>query len=375
TIMKKDKLPDSHPIQFIYLERYGDKPVRNYKSVERGKLKPGKWYYLRAPRIFEEVLLPRLTHKLKDFAEIKRGFTTGANEFFYVKDITHLYEADYLANPRKFNEWGVNAKTVEELRKQGLIYIENEGGERFVIDRKDVKPVVRSPKQIRSYMIKDIPTLCIYTSNPGRFTQQYIKWGESKRFHKRPTFRGRRRGRQPWYKLAEFKPAHIFLPMSWDEIGYIPYSEEPIVCDHRLYGLYYSNPLQAWVFLNSTVFLLACELFCRRLGGGATDIMVRDYEEIPVPDLNSLNVSFDPVVLLSRNPFPYHQEVKESDRRELDRAVLKALGFNEHELDKLVDELHRAFVDVVEDRLIKAGRPLREAGREAGEVVSDDQDS
>ncbi|MEM3111374.1 MAG: DNA methyltransferase, partial [Candidatus Caldarchaeum sp.] len=54
TVMKKDNLPDSHPIQFIYLERYGDKPVRNYKSVERGKLKPGKWYYLRAPRFFEE---------------------------------------------------------------------------------------------------------------------------------------------------------------------------------------------------------------------------------------------------------------------------------------------------------------------------------
>ncbi|MEM2038771.1 MAG: DNA methyltransferase, partial [Nitrososphaerota archaeon] len=84
TILKKDKLPDSHPIQFIYLERYGDKPVRNYKSIGRGKLNPGKWYYLRAPRIFEEVLLPKLTHKLKDFAEIKRGFTTGANEFFYV---------------------------------------------------------------------------------------------------------------------------------------------------------------------------------------------------------------------------------------------------------------------------------------------------
>jgi hypothetical protein len=56
---------------------------------------------------------------------------------------------------------------------------------------------------------------------------------------------------------------------------------------------------------------------------------------------------------------PYYDEVKESDRRELDKAVLRALGFPEHELDALVDELHKAFVWVVEDRLIKAGRPLQ----------------
>lgn len=104
TILQKDKLPESHPIQFIYLEKYGETRVRNYKSIERGRLAPGKWYHLRAPRVFEEVLLPRLTHRLKDFAEIKRGFTTGANEFFYMKDVTHMYEADYLANPKKFHE-------------------------------------------------------------------------------------------------------------------------------------------------------------------------------------------------------------------------------------------------------------------------------
>jgi len=181
TILKKQPQPDNHPIQFIYLEQYGGENVRNHKSIPRGKLSPGKWYYLRAPKIFEETLLPKLTHKLKDFAEIKRGFTTGANEFFYMKDITHLYEADYLTNPQKFHKWGVTAKTAEELQQQGLIYIENEAGERFVIDRKDVCPVFRTPKNIDSWVVVHHENLVLYTDDPGPFTKKYIKWGEKRK--------------------------------------------------------------------------------------------------------------------------------------------------------------------------------------------------
>jgi len=39
--------------------------------------------------------------------------------------------------------------------------------------------------------------------------------------------------------------------------------------------------------------------------------------------------------------------------------MLRALGFNENELDSLVKALHKAFIEVVEDRLIKADRPLK----------------
>ncbi|BAJ49894.1 type II restriction enzyme, methylase subunit [Candidatus Caldarchaeum subterraneum] len=371
TVLKKEEQPKDKPIQFIYLETYGGEKVRNYKSIERGKLQPGKWYYLRAPRIFEQVLLPKLTHKLKDFAEIRFGIKTGANEFFYMKDVTHLYEADYLANPRRFEQWGVRAKTAKELQQQGLIYIENEAGERFVIDRKDVKPIIRSPREIRSYIIKDVRTLCLYTANPGRYTRKYITWGEQQGHHQRPTCRAR----NPWWTLPEFKPAHILLPMSWRKIIYIPYSEQPVICDARLYAFYSKEPIKTWKYINSTIFLLTVELFCRRLGGGgaATDIKVEDYEDMPAPNLNNLMIDFPVEILASNVPLQYSDEVKREERRMLDKAVLKALGFPENELDRLVDELHRAFVEVVEDRLIKAGRPIVEdiESKEAGEVGED----
>jgi hypothetical protein len=356
TVLKKDKLPDDHPIQFIYLSKYGGDEVINHKSIPRGQLSPGKWYYLRAPKIFEEKLLPKLNHRLRDFADIKRGFTTGANEFFYMKDITHLYEADYLANPKKFEEWGVKAKTGKELLGQGLIYIENEGGERFVVDRKDVVPIIKSPKEITSYSIGRPKLLCLYTKNPGKFTYKYIEWGVKQGLHKKPTCKSR----NPWFKLPDLEPAHLLFPMFVMARFFFGFSSDPVVCDNMLYTVYpKSNKTNFWLYINSTIFYLTAELYSLRMGGGALALKVNFYEDMPVPNLKELNVSFPAEKLLKRTPLPYYDEVKQLDRRELDKAVLRALGFPEHELDTLVDELHKAFVWVVEDRLIKAGRPLQ----------------
>jgi len=356
TVLKKDKLPDDHPIQFIYLSKYGGDEVVNYKSIPRGQLNPGKWYYLRAPKIFEEKLLPKLNRRLGEFADIKFGIKTGANEFFYMKDITHLYEADYLANPKKFEEWGVKAKTGKELVQQGLIYIENEGGERFVIDRKDVVPIIKSPKEITSYTIGRPKLLCLYTKNPGKFTYKYIEWGVKQGLHKKPTCKSR----NPWFKLPDLEPAHLLFPMFVMARFFFGFSSDPVVCDNMLYTVYPKyNKTNFWLYINSTIFYLTAELYSLRMGGGALALKVNFYEDMPVPNLKELNVSFPAEKLLKRTPLPYYDEVKQSDRRELDKAVLRALGFPEHELDALVDELHKAFVWVVEDRLIKAGRPLQ----------------
>jgi hypothetical protein len=138
------------------------------------------------------------------------------------------------------------------------------------------------------------------------------------------------------------------------------FSSDPVVCDNMLYTVYPKyNKTNFWLFINSTIFYLTAELYSLRMGGGALALKENFYEDMPVPNLKELNVSFPAEKLLKRTPLPYYDEVKQPDRRELDKAVLRALGFPEHELDTLVDELHKAFVWVVEDRLIKAGRPLQ----------------
>ena len=358
----------SAPLKFTYLESYGGKDVRRSVAIRRNGLLPGKWFYLRVPRMFLEEILPKLNHTLGEFADAKRGFTTGANDFFYMKDVSHFYEADFLADSKRFEEWGVTARTRKDLDKQGLIYVENEGGERFVIDRKDVSPIVRSPKELEGYAISNPSTLCLYTESPGRFTMKYINWGEKKTvqvrgknktwtvkgYHKLETLKNKR----PWFKLSDLKPSHILLLKSVMDRLYTPYSRIATVCDQRLYILNSKNTKinsqMLGIYLNSTVFLTTVELFCRRLGGGASDMSVDDFEIISVPDLSKLTFDSKLDDLLSREPLRYFDEIKQEYRKTMDIAVLKAIGFDNPE--KILPDLYNAFIEVVEDRLVKADR-------------------
>lgn len=350
------------PIHFVYIESYVGKQIRRDILRNIRELVPGKWFYLRAPKMFVDIILPRLGNKLEDFAEIKYGIKTGANDFFYMKDVSQLYEADYLSDPKSFERLGINAKTEQELGTHGLIYIENEGGTRFVINKNDVLPIIRSPRQLGSYFIKIPETLFLSVESLGKFTKKYISWGESQSIE---VTRGARKrsvvgydkleslkSRPIWYKLPHLKPGKILLQKSMMDRLYVPYCQVPVLCDNRLYILGCKNPDNVWVYLNSTLFLLTMELHCRRLGGGAADLMVDDYNSIPVPDLSKTSIKYDKMRLSKRTVLRYNEEVLQSDRRELDVAVLRAIGFEKPE--KIIDDLYAAFTEAVEDRVIKA---------------------
>jgi len=341
------------PVHFTYLESYAEDEVRQDTAIEKENLRPGKWFYLRAPKVFMEKILPKLTHKLGDFAEIRFGIKTGANEFFYMKDISHLYEADHLANPRKFEEWGVKAKTRKDLERQGLIYIENEGGERYILNKEDVMHLIRSSKQMRRYLIPKPTTLCLYTSSPGDFTKMYLSHGQETRLTERPSIKNR----DPWFKPSGPKPTRILLPKLIMDKVYVPISEVPALCDNNIYNVEAPDPEQLFLFLNSIVFLIGIELYCQRMGGGAAAIMVDDYDKIPVPDLNKTKIEYPLAGLLSREVHRYSEEVRQDDRKELDISVLRALGFVHPE--GLLAELYGAFLEVVDDRIVKAGHPLK----------------
>jgi hypothetical protein len=327
-------------------------------SLEKNSLKEGKWYYLRVPRIFINKLLPKLDKKLNELCEINCGLKTGVNEFFYMKDVSHLFNTDRLNYPNRFNYLPIDIRTEDDLKVRNLIYIENKGKDRFVINTKDVTPLIKTSKEIRSYLIPKPTTLCLYTSNPDKFTLMYIKYGESKGYHKRETCKNRNQ----WYKLPNLKPSKIVLPAFWRDMIYIPISKEDIICDCTLYTLYPKSNVNIenlWLYLNSTLFYLTVELYGRRLGGGVMDIRGIDYEEMPVPDLSKIKIEYDSSLLLARNPLIYYEEVKQKDRVELDKAVLKALGFKDDEIDYLIKELYDTFINVVDDRLIKSDRPLK----------------
>ena len=359
TVYSNEMQQDS--VDFVYLESYGSRTVRRKIALERTELKPGKWFYLRAPKMFMEKIYPKLTHKLGDFAEIKFGIKTGANDFFYMKDVSASYEADYLANPKKFEDWGVSAKNEEELKEQGLIYIENEGRERFVLNQSDTKPLVRTTKELKTYTVKEMNKLCLYTKIPGEMTKKYIKWGQEQRIN----IRGRKdpvigynnvpsvSGRRNWYSLNDLEPANIILPMYVMDRFFVPKSDDPVICDHTLYTIK-SKVKEFESYLNSTLFYMTMELYLRRLGGGVGEIMVDDYEQMPVPDLQkidlaTINRTFE------RDVKRYFEEVKMEDRRQLDSEILKLLSIENFS----IDEFYKEFIGLTDDRLIKADRGLK----------------
>jgi len=364
-------------INFTYLESYSNYKIVRNTFIERNNLKPGKWFYLRAPKIFMEKIYPKLTHKLKDFAEVKRGFTTGANDFFYMINVSSQYDLDYSANPKKFQELGITARNEKELREQGLIYIENEAGERFVINESDTSPILRSIKELDTYSINKLRKLCLYTENPGEFTKKYIEWGERQPVHIKgrneivigynnvPTVKGRKK----WYSLNKLEPTNIILTTLIRDRFFNPYSNKAIICDASLYTLK-SKYKDIIYYLNSTIFYMTMELYLRRLGGGGGvgEIKVDDYENMPVPDLDKLDLSgldfsFD------RKVKKYFEEVKMEDRRKLDKEILKRMGLE----DISLDEFYNEFIELVDDRLVKADRPLKRGEEVVNEEIDEDE--
>ena len=367
TVYSRKKI--EKPMGFTYLRLYGGKEVRRHVEIKRGELIPGKWFYLRAPKIFVERILPKLNHRLGEFATVKFGIKTGANEFFFMKDVSHLYETDYLAEHGKFDDWNINARNVTDLEKQGLIYIENEGGQRFVIDRKDVVPVIRSPTEVNSCIIEKTSSL-VFRPNPpekpGKYSKQYISWGENVIIEiKKGTDKGKKvkgynslsttKAHRPfWFNVSSIGPAPI---MSFKFIGerhFAPIRSNGVLADHTCDLVYpkKGHERRLWIYMNSALFFFTKELYGLRMGGGALQMLTEEFEEIPVADVTKLNLNYDSIDALKRKPLPLSDELDQEDRKEFDFVVLKSLGFEKP--DALVHELKKALIEVIEDRLVKA---------------------
>lgn len=364
------------PIHFTYLDSYGGKEIRQNVARKRNELIPGKWFYLRVPKIFLEKILPKLTFRLEEIANIKRGFTTGANDFFYMKDVNHLYEADRLTKPEVFEKIGIKAKTANELRKQGLTYMENEEGERLVIEEKSIKPLLRSMRDFALPYIRRKPaTFCLVlesvVSKKAKFSARYIQMGEKKtvkvtRGSERKTVIGYHslsttRVRSIWYVLPSLKPAKIALPELFSMRFLSFFSETPSLADH-LFDMVYPHKIShertLWLYLNSTIYFIMLELWSPRMGGGGGALHPRttEYKTMPIPDIEQLVSHLQNVNYGNRPTLPYYEEIKQSDRIVLDMAVLRGMGFAEEQARTLLSDLYKSYTELVNDRLTKAGK-------------------
>ncbi|MEW6040768.1 MAG: N-6 DNA methylase, partial [Elusimicrobiota bacterium] len=229
-----------------------DTDEKEYVGTKWGK-------YLRAPDIYFKILnkIRNKFIKLSKVANVRRGFTTGANEFFYLSD--------------------------EKERK---------------VERKFLQPIIFSLKEIEGYKLdkkalSNKVIICHKTKDKLKETNllKYIEWGERQDFNNRPTCASRKP--EPWYSLGKgWHYAPLIFPAKVGERMPI-FLNDNVFEDKKLYGITPKKPghiplLHA--ILNSTVSRLFIEFTCRQLTGSQAiaDIDVSVVESLPVPDISKL---------------------------------------------------------------------------------------
>jgi hypothetical protein len=323
-----------------------------------GKYEGNKWggKYLRAPDIFFTILEKgkgKLV-RLGDIAEVRRGFTTGCNEFFYL--------------PSKHFDIKKDGKYYELIPKyEGL-------PKGMKIEEEYLKPVVFSLKEIES--IEDTgklmkhKALIVSPEKISTYIKEYIKFGEEMKYHQRPTCNSRNN----WFELPKnWKAAPFIFPAKVGERMLVLNNVHMIYEDKKLYGITpHVKNYDVYAYsctLNSTWLRLYMDLTCRQLTGAQAiaDIDVNVVENIYLinPELfdkkkakfahdgikrRKINSCFTELGINPARPIREQKPNPLPDRKALDDIVFDILGLTEDERN----EVYWAVCELVKNRLNKA---------------------
>ena len=284
---------------------------------EEGKYIGSKWgKFIRAPDIFFKILERGtklgLWIPLKKLAKVRRGFTTGANKFFYLE-------------PSKIWDWKIESKYL--------------------------LPLVKSPRFHKNLTItnEQLETKVLVVSESkkalnGTNVLDYIKWGEEQHFHERATCASRARGKGLWYSLNYRRPAPILFPANFFARHLVYLNESQAPADKRLYEIYPHEEVSVSLLaaiLNSTMYALFALLYGRSPGGGrSVEVAVYEAASLPILDPTKISARKSSKIvqafnkLLKREIEPLQVEMSNSERRALDRDVFDLLGMGDEEIEE-----------------------------------------
>jgi hypothetical protein len=300
-----------------------------------------KWgMYIRCPRFFRKRLrgINYEMNNLSKYVQIHRGFTSGANDFFYLGKpgtSNRYFHSEFDENNGNLILIPKNSEISSEFTKQSYdlslqpLRIEKEywmhpiekselvddkiqhyisqDGQVFVPNY-----IIKSPKELPRFKVEEkflnlivllIPPVSFSRLKPGIL--QYISWAETfqpesgKKFNRRRTCASRKY----WYSLSvENKRRDLLLCMMTinDRFSFF-YNPRNFHIDARLYGIeILDNRVKAekklgpflFLYLNSLFVSIQIELLGRaNLGEGGLDVKVYEYLNIKVPTIGKLNLS------------------------------------------------------------------------------------
>lgn len=360
----------SKKTDFVYLESYSSLLVRNNVQFVRKDLKTGKWFYLRAPKKFMEKVYPKLTHKLSDFADIRRGFTTDNNDFFLLKDISNLYNTDYLTNPEKFQERDILARNEKELRDEGLMYVENGFHEKFIIKKEDLLPALNDIQLLINRKIDDIQYFLFMPSPQlNKYSKKYIEWGEN---HTIIQKKGKNKGKEVkginnlesvskhkpnWYNIRLVKPSRVVVSRFVDKRYFVPISKDKDIFAGDSFALFYPRDNVSvellWIYLNTNIFWIIEELYGRIGGGGVLAQIEGEYKKMQCPNLSDFKIDSHLIAkLLEMKAEDFNDERKTDTHYLLNKWLLDSIGLT----DISVPELDSVLIDLMNERYYRANK-------------------
>jgi hypothetical protein len=249
---------------------------------------------------------------LKSWAAIQRGFTTGANEFFYL-------------NTAVIDKWTIEPQFRRPLLKS------LRGLDRLQLAAADCQT--------------ELLWLPPGSEFRGTAAADYVAWGEEQGFHQRRTCAGR----QPWYSLSDQSPAQIILPKGIWLRHMAALLADDLLVDQQLYRVSLAPgvpTLAAAALFNSAWFALQCELHGRiNFGAGVLWLATYELESTRLPDprqlapaqIAELEACF---TQLAQRPIGYvEEELAQPDRQALDTAVFDILNFSDGERTAVYDAL------------------------------------
>ena len=166
----------------------------------------GKWgQYLRGPDSWFELMeraRDRMT-PLRELAEISRGFTSGADRFYCVRDVTQRH-LDSFRDPQEFfNRWGISRRDTRRIR-----IVRDGANVEHLVERRFLEPELHSLMEVKRAIVRkrDVGRMVINASVSrarlrGTYFADYVEYAEREGWHTGSTIASRARSR-PWYDLG-----------------------------------------------------------------------------------------------------------------------------------------------------------------------------
>ena len=324
----------------------------------------GKWgQYLRGPDSWFELLerAPSRMTPLRELAEASRGFTSGADKFFCVRDVTQLH-LDSFPDPQDFlNRWGISREDTRRIRivRDGM-------NVEHLVERRFLEPELHSLMEVKRAIVRrrDVGRLVINASVSRAWLRRthlgnYVAHAEREGWHTGSTIASRARTR-PWYDLG-LRPKPERAPVVWTKSQQYrhvaPLNSDRLAVNCNLYEVWpFDNSLSdlLWAVLNSTITVLAKHQFGRAAGvEGNLKTEVVDVRMMLVPDIRRASPEAAARAVAAcermarRDTGHYlYEEFTLDDRRELDDATLEILGIED--ADERVSLRDRLYRDVTE---------------------------